>query len=143
MTASWAAPHAFLTGAGRLTKCRKPERRSSPLYGAADDAVEFGGGRILRKTDSSAGESYQEILQRAGPDGIEAMAKARLGAEAKRFSMRLWYRSGWLAAGARGRLAYTPEPALRSDEAAALTGRRLPCQTQSSSRSRRLRSSLR
>jgi xanthine dehydrogenase YagR molybdenum-binding subunit len=60
---------------------------NSPLYGAADDAVEFGDGRIFRKDDPSAGESYQEILQRHGSDGIAAIGKAKPGEEAKRFSM--------------------------------------------------------
>src|SRR5918996_3392087 len=60
---------------------------NSPLYGAADDAVDFGDGRIFRKDDPSAGESYQEILQRHGSDGIAAIGEAKPGEEAKRFSM--------------------------------------------------------
>ena len=60
---------------------------NSPLHGAPDDAVDFADGRIFRKDDPSAGESYQEILQRHGSDGIEAMGNAKPGEEAKRFSM--------------------------------------------------------
>ena len=60
---------------------------NSPLYGAADDAVDFGDGRIFRKDDPSAGESYQEILQRHRSDGIAAIGEAKPGEEAKRFSM--------------------------------------------------------
>ena len=56
-------------------------------HGAADDAVDFGGGRIARKDDPSAGESYQEILHRHRSDGIEAVGKAKPGEDSKRFSM--------------------------------------------------------
>jgi xanthine dehydrogenase YagR molybdenum-binding subunit len=60
---------------------------NSPLHGAPDDAVDFADGRIFRKDDPSAGESYGEILQSHGVDGIEAMGEAKPGDEAKRFSM--------------------------------------------------------
>ena len=60
---------------------------NSPLHGAADDAVEFGGGCIFRKDDPSAGESYGEILQRHRSEGIEAIGKAKPGEEAQRFSL--------------------------------------------------------
>jgi xanthine dehydrogenase YagR molybdenum-binding subunit len=60
---------------------------NSPLHGAADDAVDFADGRIFRKSDPAAGESYQEILQRHDSDGIEAIGQAKPGEEAKRFSM--------------------------------------------------------
>jgi xanthine dehydrogenase YagR molybdenum-binding subunit len=60
---------------------------NSPLHGVADDAIEFGGGRIFRKDDPSAGESYEEILQRHSSEGLEAIGKAKPGEEAKRFSM--------------------------------------------------------
>jgi xanthine dehydrogenase YagR molybdenum-binding subunit len=60
---------------------------NSPLHGAADDAVEYADGRIFRKGDPAAGESYQEILERHGSDGIEAIAQAKPGEEATRFSM--------------------------------------------------------
>ena len=60
---------------------------NSPLHGAADDAVEFAGGRIFRKDDPAAGESYAEILQRHRSDGIEAVGQAKPGEEAQRYSM--------------------------------------------------------
>ena len=60
---------------------------NSPLYGAADDAVTFADGRIFRKDDPAAGESYAEILQRHRSDGIEATGQAKPGEEAGRFSM--------------------------------------------------------
>jgi xanthine dehydrogenase YagR molybdenum-binding subunit len=60
---------------------------NSPLHGAADDAVGFADGRIFRTDDPAAGESYGEILQRHGSDGIEALGEAKPGDEAKRFSM--------------------------------------------------------
>jgi xanthine dehydrogenase YagR molybdenum-binding subunit len=60
---------------------------NSPLHRAVDDAVDFGGGRIFRKDDPAAGESYGEILQRHRSDGIEATGKAKPGEEANRFSM--------------------------------------------------------
>jgi xanthine dehydrogenase YagR molybdenum-binding subunit len=60
---------------------------NSPLHGAAEDKVEFGGGRILRKDDPAAGESYAEILQRHRSVGIEALGQAKPGEEAKRYSM--------------------------------------------------------
>ena len=60
---------------------------NSPLHRAADEAVDFGGGRIFRRDDPAAGESYGEILQRHGSAGIDATGKAKPGEEAKRFSM--------------------------------------------------------
>ena len=60
---------------------------NSPLHGAPDDAVGFAEGRIFRTDDPSAGESFAEILQRHGSDGVEAIGDAKPGAEAKKFSM--------------------------------------------------------
>lgn len=60
---------------------------NSPLHGAADDAVGFADGRIFRKNDPAAGESYGEILQRHGSEGIGAIGKAKPKDEAKSFSM--------------------------------------------------------
>jgi xanthine dehydrogenase YagR molybdenum-binding subunit len=62
--------------------------RNSPLHGADEDAVAFADGRIFRKSDPSAGESYALILRRHGKDGIEAAGEAKPGAEAKQYSMQ-------------------------------------------------------
>jgi xanthine dehydrogenase YagR molybdenum-binding subunit len=60
---------------------------NSPLHGAADDAVGFGDGRIFRRGDPSAGESYREILERHRSEGVAAEGEAQPGEEAQKVSM--------------------------------------------------------
>jgi xanthine dehydrogenase YagR molybdenum-binding subunit len=48
----------------------------SPLAGCAIDSVEVEGGRIYRKDDATAGESYTEILARHELDGLTADGEA-------------------------------------------------------------------
>jgi xanthine dehydrogenase YagR molybdenum-binding subunit len=56
---------------GKLAELATADRRS-PLYGAGNAGVVARGGRLLRRDDESRGESYGEILGRAGLAEIEA-----------------------------------------------------------------------
>ena len=51
--------------------------------GGADNAVGFTDGRIFLNGDPAAGESFAEILERHGLDGVEATGKAAPGDENK------------------------------------------------------------
>jgi xanthine dehydrogenase YagR molybdenum-binding subunit len=60
---------------------------NSPLRNAAEDAVGFADGRVFLNGDPSAGESFAEILERHGLDGVEATGEAGPGDETSRFAM--------------------------------------------------------
>ncbi|WP_407158011.1 xanthine dehydrogenase family protein molybdopterin-binding subunit [Bradyrhizobium sp. STM 3557] len=56
---------------GKLAELATADRRS-PLFGAGNAGVVARAGRLLRRDDESRGESYGEILARAGLSEIEA-----------------------------------------------------------------------
>ena len=50
--------------------------QSSPLFGAGNTGVIARGGRLLRRDDESRGETYADILARAGRAAVEGHGKA-------------------------------------------------------------------
>jgi xanthine dehydrogenase YagR molybdenum-binding subunit len=59
----------------------------SPLYGAAEDAVETADGRLFLRDQPAKGESYGEVLRRHRMSQIEGRANAKPGAEKDQYSM--------------------------------------------------------
>jgi xanthine dehydrogenase YagR molybdenum-binding subunit len=69
-TAGMAIHNAGADVIARLADLATNDQRS-PLYGAGNAGVIARGGRLLRRDDPSRGESYADILGRAGLDQIE------------------------------------------------------------------------
>jgi xanthine dehydrogenase YagR molybdenum-binding subunit len=70
-TVGTAIHHAGGAVIGKLAELATADRRS-PLFGAGNAGVVARAGRLLRRDDESRGESYGEILGRAGLNEIEA-----------------------------------------------------------------------
>jgi xanthine dehydrogenase YagR molybdenum-binding subunit len=60
---------------------------ASPLHGAAEADVAAENGRLFLKADSTKGETYAALLNRARLPAIEAKADAKPGEEKQKFSM--------------------------------------------------------
>jgi xanthine dehydrogenase YagR molybdenum-binding subunit len=60
---------------------------SSPLAGAAADAVTSGDGRLFLRSDPGRGVSFEDLLRRAGRASLEARADADPGDIKKRYSL--------------------------------------------------------
>lgn len=59
------------------------EDERSPLFGAGNAGVVARGGRLMRRDDEARGESYAEILARAGRDRVEGEGRSSAGAPAQ------------------------------------------------------------
>lgn len=57
--------------------------QNSPLFGAGNAGVVARGGRLLRRDDESRGETYADILKRAGRDHVEGKGQAAQDAAAQ------------------------------------------------------------
>ena len=74
-TAGMAVHSAGADAIARLAELATKDRRS-PLYAAGNAGVIARGGRLLRRDDESRGESYADILGRAGLVEIEGRGKS-------------------------------------------------------------------
>ncbi len=78
-TAGMAIHSAGADVVAKLARLATEDERS-PLFGAGNTGVVARGGRLVRRDDGARGESYAEILARAGRDKVEG--EGRSGAEA-------------------------------------------------------------
>lgn len=60
---------------------------ASPLFGATVEQVSVDGGRLRLQSDSSKGETYQDILKRQELTQLDATVKSAPGDEKKQYSM--------------------------------------------------------
>ncbi len=59
----------------------------SPLGGLSAQDVVLENGRLYSRTNSSKGETFQELIRRSGQPHVDAKAEAKPGAEKERYSM--------------------------------------------------------
>jgi xanthine dehydrogenase YagR molybdenum-binding subunit len=74
-TAGSAIHHAGADVIAQLADLAMADQ-NSPLFGAGNAGVVARGGRLLRRDDESRGETYAEILKRAGRDHLEGKGQA-------------------------------------------------------------------
>jgi xanthine dehydrogenase YagR molybdenum-binding subunit len=87
-TTASVGPAATAAGQAVLSALKKVAARDakSPLFGAAEDAIEARDGRLVRKANAAQGETYAAILKRAKLPSISAEGQAKPGEEREQFS---------------------------------------------------------
>ncbi len=74
-TAGTAIHHAGADVIAQLVEIATTDERS-PLFGAGNEGVVARGGRLMRRSDESRGESYADILRRAGRSAIAGQGQS-------------------------------------------------------------------